>query len=77
MDLTIPQIRILAKNLAKIKRAEAGEKEIEENKTEISDDNKTHLGPIIKMLTEKTGRLKFTMDEILNPSATILKYGGK
>jgi hypothetical protein len=44
------------------------------DKTFTEDKGRVVLGPIIKMLTEKTGRTKFTINEILNPDETIRKF---
>jgi hypothetical protein len=44
------------------------------DKTFTEDKGRVGLGPIIKMLTEKTGRTKFTINEILNPDETIRKF---
>ena len=58
-------------NLAKICRAEAGEKEDELDKV---DANTLALAGVAKMLKEKTGRETFTMQELMNPAQTIEKY---
>ena len=80
-NLTIPQIKILEKNLSKILRAEAGEKDVDGGldraDTEKYLANRIAFGETLKMLKEKTGKDKFTMAELTNPAETIKKYGVK
>jgi len=75
--LTIPQIRILEKNLYKICKAEAGEEakgEVVEGKNEAAREA---MGYTVRRLKEKTGRDNFTMQEILNPTQTIEQHNKK
>jgi hypothetical protein len=69
----------LAGNLAKICKAESGIEEGKERKNvdEIKKNDERSgmaLGPIIKMLREKTGRNTFLLDEVFNAPATVAKY---
>ena len=71
LDFTIPQIKILEHNLYKICKAEAGKDESEESQPNA---NQIAFGATVKMLTERTGRKEFTIQEIMDPAGTIAKY---
>ena len=73
INLTIPQIRILEKNLYKICKAEAGE-EAEVKPEEKDETTRAAMGYTIKRLQKETGKDSFTMQEVLNPDQTIAKY---
>jgi len=59
---------MLEKNLNLICKIEAGEAK------EDSRDNTIATEATVRMLTERTGKKEFTLEEILNPLATIKKY---
>jgi hypothetical protein len=73
LNLTIPQIRMLEKNLYRICKAEAGgkEEEVQEDKNGVARES---VGYTVRRLKEKTGRDNFTMQEVLNPDQTIKQH---
>jgi hypothetical protein len=70
--MTIPQIMIFEKNLNKICKAEAGEKDTSMNIA--ANANTEALKGTLQMLKEKTGRSTFTIIELMNPKQTLEKY---
>lgn len=78
LDLTIPQFQILNECLVKICKAESGEKEkAPDGSSGENMGQRRAMAETVKMLIAKTGRKKFTIDEVLNPAETIKKYGTK
>jgi hypothetical protein len=73
VNLTIPQIKILEKNLTKICKAEAGEKDTSSGNEEAVA-NRLAWGSTIRMLEEKTGRKQFSLVEIMNPAKTLKDF---
>ena len=71
LKLTIPQLHTLEKQLIVICKAENGNETNEDAKRQ---NNQNALGATVKMLNKETGRTKFTMEEIANPTETIKKY---
>jgi len=75
LGLTIPQIEIMEKQLVKICRAEAGEKNLDDNiNPDIRENYNRLYSDMVKVLREKTGRQSFTLKELQDPSGTIKKY---
>lgn len=80
LNLTIPQVKILGKNLGKFNKEEAGtmDNDSPSQSFDPSDEkylaNRTAFSETLKMLKEKTGKETFTLPEMLNPGETLKKY---